>query len=291
VVYYVDKGGPAQAAGVHVGMTVLSMNGQPASEAVEACVQQVSRYAGYSSRRYLRYQGARWFTRQMDRGAAVMFEMEEPDGTRHGFRLHATLGVRYLPRLPVPIAGVPDSRNVSWKMLDGEIGYIYVRRIRSDLIDSLDRAVGELKNARGLIIDVRGNSGGGFDAAQAHRNFALDDQDQPQRPRFLGPMAMLLDARCISAGEGWASWFIANKRAKCFGQTTAGASSRKRTYTLANGLYKVTFPEKAYRGFLKRPIERRGLEPDVPLRQTARDLAAGRDTVLEAARQHLLESG
>ena len=102
-------------------------------------------------------------------------------------------------------------------------------------------------------------------------------------------MALVIDARCISAGEGWASWFIAKRRARVFGETTAGASSRKRTYTLKNGFYRVTFPVKAYRGSLDRPIERRGLEPDVPLRHNAQDLAAGRDTVLEAAREYLSE--
>ena len=30
-------------------------------------------------------------------------------------------------------------------------------------------------------------------------------------------LALLIDERCISAGEGWASWFIANKRARTFG--------------------------------------------------------------------------
>ena len=63
----------------------------------------------------------------------------------------------------------------------------------------------------------------------------------------------------------------------------------KETITPCSEPLKVTFPVKAYRGFLDRPIERRGLEPDVPLRQTAEDLAAGRDTVLEAARRYLLE--
>ncbi|MFH1268417.1 MAG: S41 family peptidase [Planctomycetota bacterium] len=126
--------------------------------------------------------------------------------------------------------------------------------------------------------------------SRSHRNFAPDDPEEPERPRFKGPMALLIDARSISAGEGWASWFIAEKRARVFGEATAGASSRKRTYTLKNGLYQVTFPVKAYRGFLDRPIERRGLEPDVVVRQNARDLAAGRDTVLEAAKQHLLET-
>ncbi len=103
-------------------------------------------------------------------------------------------------------------------------------------------------------------------------------------------MALLIDERCISAGEGWASWFIAKKRAKVFGTATAGASARKRTYTLKNGLYKVRFPVKLYRGSLDRPIERRGVKPDVAVRQNAQDLTKGRDTVLQAAYRHLLEA-
>ncbi|MCK4872745.1 MAG: carboxypeptidase regulatory-like domain-containing protein [Phycisphaerales bacterium] len=298
VVYCVDPGGPAEAAGVRVGMTIISINAVPADEAIAACMQQSSRYVGFSSERYLRYQAARWFVRQPQRGAIVTIEAHTPDGETATFEAPAMLGVRYLPRLPVPIDGVSDSADVSWTMLDDQIGYIYVRRIRDGLIASLDQAVAELGNARGLIVDVRGNSGGGFDARRAHRNFDHHDPDdphgphdtaEPDRPRFTGPIALLLDARCISAGEGWASWFVAHGRARSFGEATAGASSRKRTYTLTNSLFTVRFPVKAYRGFLDRPIERRGVEVDVPLRQTAADLAASRDTVLEAARRWLIE--
>ncbi|HET6430470.1 MAG TPA: hypothetical protein VFJ30_18810 [Phycisphaerae bacterium] len=46
---------------------------------------------------------------------------------------------------------------------------------------------------------------------------------------------------------------------------------------------------KAYQGFLDRPIERRGLEPDVPVMPNARDLAAGKDTVLDAAKRALVD--
>jgi carboxyl-terminal processing protease len=290
VVYYVDQGGPADEAGVRIGMTVLSIDGKPADEAIEACMRRTAKYAGYSSRRYLRYQATRWFVRQMQRGATVRLEMQDTGGKRHTFNLPATLGVRYLPRLPVPISGVQEAANVSWTMLDDHVGYVYVRRIRADLIERLDRAVADLEDAKGLIVDVRGNSGGGFDSKRSHRNFAPDDPEEPERPRFRGPVALLVDARSISAGEGWASWFVANRRARLFGQSTAGASSRKRTYTLKNGLYKVTFPVKAYSGYLDRPIERRGLEPDVALMQNPQDLAAGRDTVLEAARRYLLET-
>jgi len=289
-VYHVDPGGPAESAGVKVGMTVVSIDGTPAAEAIERSMRQLSRYVGYSSDRYLRYDAARHFYRRMEEGAVATLQMQEPDGQARNFELPATLGGRYLPRLPVPIRGISDSANVSWTMLDGDVGYLYVRRIRGDLIEKLDRAVGELNRAKGLVVDVRGNSGGGFDSARSHRNFDPDDVDEPDRPRFAGPMALVIDARCISAGEGWASWFLANKRARVFGQATAGASSRKRTHTLENGFYTVRFPVKAYRGYLDRPIERRGLEPDVPLRQNAQDLAAGRDTVLEAARRYLLET-
>ena len=86
----------------------------------------------------------------------------------------------------------------------------------------------------------------------------------------------------MSAGERWASWFIARKRARVFGSTTAGASARKTTYTLRNGLYKIAIPVKAYNGFLDRPIERRGLEPDVEVRCSAKDLSEEKVTVLEA---------
>jgi len=288
VVYYVDKDGPAQDAGVQVGMTILSVNGVPSKRAIEECMKQMRQYSGWSSDRYLRYQAARWFIRQKDRGTKVELKMQGQDGEARTCQLPAMMGGRYLPRLPVPIPGISDSANVSWAILDDKIGYLYVRRIRRDLIEKLDRAVKELQKARGLIIDVRGNSGGGFDARRAHRNFSLEDGREPLRPRFKGPMALLIDSRCISAGEGWASWFVAHSRTRIFGETTAGALSRKKTYTLGNGLYKVIFPVKAYRGFLDRPIERLDLIPDVKVKQNAQDLAMGKDTALDTAKNYLL---
>jgi C-terminal processing protease CtpA/Prc len=291
VVYHVVPGGPADSAGVRPGEVVISVDNEPVDALIEREMERMQRYHGYSSRRYLRYHAVRWFTRRSERGADMQIVLRGPDGAERGVLLPAALNARYLPRLPVPIPGIDDSGNVSWTRLEGDIGYIHVRRIRDDLIDALDRAVGELQDSAGLIVDVRGNSGGGFDGSRSHLNFATDqDGREPARPRYRGPIAVLIDARCISAGEGWASWFVAEGRARFFGEATAGASARKTVYTLRNGLYRVRFPVKLYRGYLDRPIERRGLEPDVPLRQDAADLAAGRDTVLEAARRDLLEA-
>jgi len=290
VVYYIDKNSEAAKAGVKIGMAVVSVNGTPANDALEQCEKLFSTYIGYSSDRALRYDAARFFMRQMTRGEPVKIVLEDPDGKQIGVDLPAAYGVRYLPRLPVPIEGINDSADVAWKKLDDNVGYIYVRRIRTGLEDSLDHALRELGEMHGLIIDVRGNSGGGFDTDRALLNFSSDGAKEATRPRYTGPIALLIDSRCISAGEGWASWFVANKRARLFGAATAGASSRKEEYTLSNGLYKVVIPVKAYTGFLDRPIELRGLEPDVPVGYSAKDLAEGKDTVLESAKRHLLES-
>ena len=89
-------------------------------------------------------------------------------------------------------------------------------------------------------------------------------------------------------GGGTRRWFVAKKRAKFFGEHTAGASGRKITYTLPSGHFKVLYVVKPYKGYLDRYIEGRGLEPDIPVVQTAADLADKRDTVLEVAREYLM---
>ncbi len=289
VVYYVATGSSAASAGIQVGMTVEAINGVESAAAIQKAMEQLSRYAGYSSQRYLRYHAFHFFARQPQQGQEITLQVSDTQGRSQTLSMRANRRAGYIPRLPVPIVGISDSGDVSWKMLDEEIGYIYVRRIKANLIDSLDQAVKQLNGARGLIVDVRGNSGGGFDAARAHRNFDLEDNTEPSRPRFTRSIALLIDSRCISAGEGWASWFVARKRGKLFGEATAGASARKTVYTLTNGLFRVQYPVKAYQGYLDRPIERRGLEPDVVVTPNAQDLADGRDTVLETAKKYLLE--
>ncbi len=285
VLYAVTPGTSAWKAGLRNGMTVLSVNGVPAAEAMDRWLSHRRKYTGYSSERYLRYDAARFFHRQGERNAKLALEVETVDGRTMGVALKAEARVWYIPRLPVPRQGIEDGgADVQWVRLDDGIGYILVRRIREGLKTDLDQALNALGEIRGLILDVRGNSGGGFDTATAFRNFDLAPADgKAHRPLYRGPIALLIDERCISAGEGWASWFVARRRARLFGSTTAGASARKEEYTLTNGLYKVVVPVKAYTGFLDRPIERRGLEPDVSVRCTAPDLARGRDTVAEAA--------
>ncbi len=272
-------------------MTITAVRGMIAEKAIDQWMARTSEYYGYSSERYLRYDAALGFMRTEQSGLSKV-EAEDVDGTPIELVLQSSRTPRYLPRLPVPIEGINDNESIGFTTLGDGIGYIYVRRIDEQLTKRLDQAVEKLapKMSRGLILDVRGNTGGGFNSSIAFGNFELDEKSgRPRSQRFTGPIAMLLDERCISAGEGWASWFIANKRARTFGSATAGASSRKEDYPLINGSYVARIPVKAYTGSLDRPIELKGLEPDVPVRCNAKDLAAGKDTVLEKAKAWLRE--
>ncbi len=286
VLYSVSPRTLAWKAGVRPGMTVVSVNGVPASEAMDRWMQHQRRYVGYSSDRYLKYDAARWFLRQPHRGDTVTLELEDVDGRRFTALLKAEGRGWYIPRLPVPRQGIEDGgADVQCVRLEDGIGYIHFRRMRQGLEVSLDQALNALGELKGLVIDVRGNSGGRFDDRTAFRNFDVSPARAaaPHRPLYKGPIAMLIDERCISAGEGWASWFVARTRARLFGAAIAGASARKDVYALLHGLYKVQVPVKVYTGFLDRPIERRGLEPDVEVRRNALDISRGSDTVAESA--------
>ena len=118
--------------------------------------------------------------------------LEGVDGRRSEVKLAAAYRRWYIPRLPVPRPGIDDGgADVSWTRLRDGIGYILVRRIKQGLEASLDQALASLGSLKGLILDVRGNSGGGFDTSTAFRNFDLWHRTRrrsalPKRPRYTG---------------------------------------------------------------------------------------------------------
>ena len=285
VIYHVEPGSSADLAGLKPGMTVHLVNSKAVSELMDQTAKSISRHWGYSSNRMLNYDAVRSFLYQWQPDIGLQIVASKPGKARRSFTVKASSKKGYLPRLPVPIPGIVDFQNVSWTKLEDNIGYIYVRRMRNDLISKLDKATSELKECSAIVIDVRGNSGGRFDYSTSHQNFDLARRADNV---FRGPIAVLIDSRCISAGEGWASWFVANRRAQLFGSATAGASSNKRIINILDGKFRGRIPFKFYKGYLDRIIERQGLEPNFPVRQSDRDLADGIDSVLQSARKYLL---
>ena len=224
IIYFVEPDSFAAALGVKPGMEVKEMNGMPGRVALARMMADVGRFYGYSSPRALKRSAARRMIAVEEEGDTIDLVLAAPSGKEISITIVARTDGTYGPRRAVQIPGTNEYETVTSARLDGDIGYIYIRRIDEDLVPGLDTAVGGLGEIRGLVIDLRGNGGGGFHRDEAFVNFlSKEEAGNPDRPRFTGPIALLFDESSMSAAEGWGSWFVVTKRAKTFGRPSGGA--------------------------------------------------------------------
>ena len=188
------------------------------------------------------------------------------------------------------------------------LGYIRIRDfVGSGWIADIDRAVGALYDAPGIIVDVRDNGGGTdllsdpiagrfadrkrvvervrYRDGPAHDQFTdwIDRHVEPSGARrYTKPVVLLTNRRVISTAESFVLSMRVLPHVTVVGDTTAGGSGNPIARELPNGWsfrlsrWQTTTPEGAsYEGV--------GLAPDVPVRITDADARAGRDTILERA--------
>jgi carboxyl-terminal processing protease len=173
----------------------------------------------------------------------------------------------------------------------------------------------EFKDAKTIILDVRGNPGGGeplalqlslmgrpyqawTESSSEHggpilRNYAnaypehatVTYSDAVVRPResaYAGRLILLTDRICSCACEDFVMPFKYAKRATLVGETTAGTFSLTRHVDYENGMVlnisavHHTFPDGS-------TFEGVGITPDVRVDMTPDDLKVGRDPVLQRA--------
>jgi carboxyl-terminal processing protease len=148
------------------------------------------------------------------------------------------------------------------------------------------------------VIDLRGNPGGvalvasGIAGCLTAAEFSLGTMHlrkghigfevAPQSRAFLGPIAVLIDSGSASTSEIFAAGLQEAKRARVFGETSAGQALPSSFKTLPTGdLFQFAIAD------LKTPggqlLEGRGVSPDEQVPCTQADLSAGRDPVLAAA--------
>jgi len=176
----------------------------------------------------------------------------------------------------------------------------------------MDRAIDELRDTDGIVVDMRGNLGGvGFMAAgyaghfidradtlgtmktrQNSLHFAInprrvDTQARPVRP-YAGPVAILTDAVSVSTAEFFAGGMQKLGRARVFGETSAGQALPSYAKRLPNGdvlLHAVA----DFTGPGGVRWEGAGVIPDVVAPPTREALLAGGDPALDAATRWIRE--
>jgi carboxyl-terminal processing protease len=181
------------------------------------------------------------------------------------------------------------------------------------VMEPLDAAVERMRGADGIVLDLRGNTGGlaamssgvgGHFFATATKLGTMLTRDSrlnivafPRRMNpagelvepFAGPLAIVIDETSASASEVFAGGMQAVGRARVFGATSAGAVLPAMVTRLPNGdtLMHALGDFETATGVR---LERRGVVPDQPVELTAEALRAGRDPALEAAVDWILSA-
>ncbi|MHB8418205.1 MAG: S41 family peptidase [Myxococcales bacterium] len=108
--------------------------------------------------------------------------------------------------------------------------------------------------------------------------------EQPAKTPFRGRLLLLVDRACGSAGEDFVMPFKDNGRATLLGEHTAGNDGQPYWYAFGNGMrvaigaVEDRFPDGS-------PFDGIGIAPDIEIEETVDSLRAGRDPVLERARE------
>jgi carboxyl-terminal processing protease len=195
--------------------------------------------------------------------------------------------------------------STEYKMLDNNIAYIRLNAFSNTTGDELNAALQELlaSNPKGLILDMRYNSGGYLDAAiQVGSEFlsdgvvAYEEYGNGTRNTFnvTGdgiatqiPMVVLVNEWSASASELVAGALQDRGRAQLIGVTTYGKGTVQNWIALSDneGAVRVTIARWLTPN--ERNVTGSGLTPDVEVKTSDADAQAGVDTQLNRAMEIL----
>jgi carboxyl-terminal processing protease len=174
------------------------------------------------------------------------------------------------------------------------------------VFDKLVESLREHGDCKGVVIDLRGNSGGQVVALSALGGLFLDQQaslgtlttgggdlkltaiprivDNAGRDirRFSGPLAILIDSASVSCSDIFPASMQALKRARIFGSRSAGMALPAASTPLPSG-DRLLYPIADFVDPIGRRIEGTGVIPDEVVVPTVDALSTGRDPVLDAA--------
>ena len=189
------------------------------------------------------------------------------------------------------------------KLLANDIGYIRFNMWIIPQMPKIRAAMREFQNARGIIIDLRGNPGGiggmasGFAGLMVNSQASLGSMKTrsgsmefiiyPQNEPYRGKVVIITDHGSGSTSEVFAAGLQEMGRAAVIGTTSAGAVLPSIFEKLPTGAI-FQYAISDYKSPKNILIEGRGVIPDMEIRQTRKALLAGRDAQLEAAVKFLL---
>ena len=202
---------------------------------------------------------------------------------------------------------------ISYKILDDNIGYIRYESFSDPIGEgNLNEALSHMILCRGLIIDIRSNGGGMLTNAEklaarfcqektlvgyyqhktgpGHQDFS-DKEARYLEPsanvRWNKPAVVLTNRRVYSAANEFAVYMKTLPNVRLVGDHTGGGAGMPFSSSLPCG-WSVRFSAVPMYDAQRESAEF-GIEPDYNVQQTDEDFAKGKDTLIEFARQLLVQ--
>lgn len=246
-------------------------------------------------------------------GLQAPFATYRYSGWYQPYRHNFDFGVVWARYLDSPRA--TPSRMIFYGWVTPEIGYIHLPTFNdTGWTGEIDGVLETLADARGVVVDVRDNSGGKDANAEeiagrftserrlyrriqyrngpGHGDFSplKDDYLEPRgRIRFLGPVALLTNRRTFSAGESFVLAMSTLPGVTTVGDTTGGGSGNPLHREMPNGWsFSVSrWIEWSLNGTTHEGV---GFPPDIP-KTIPSQLLGSSDPILQTAIAHLERDG
>ena len=184
------------------------------------------------------------------------------------------------------------------RRLDHGIGYIRFNHFAEPVVEPFVTALSEMRYAQGLVIDLRGNSGGYLkvlDTLAAYlltekrvlytvefRDAIIERAITPVENAYDGPIVILIDVLSTSCSELFSGSLQDISRAGIIGERTSGYLLIADWMELPNGdSFMYTIGQPCTSSGIS--IEGKGVEPDVTVELDRRSLLQGKDPQLERA--------
>ncbi|QDU66836.1 S41 family peptidase [Engelhardtia mirabilis] len=292
-VYLKNVWNDAADLGLEPGMEVVAIDGVKAGKWLDGRVETLSDTLSFSTdhqaRFYAMHQGlAQEVGTRMDVELKTLERKKKQRTITYRKSNPTPWGPAFYPE------GLKSTDDLNYGLLPSGHGYVQVRRCKDTVVEQMDTALAALGQVPGLVLDFRGNSGGGFDHEQLLGRFVPEgytlEHAKPQGStganQYGGPIVVIVDATCRSAGETGAGMFKEDGRAYMIGESpTAGMSSSKTTIDLPSGLFSLYVSVASNKGRFNdgRGIEGIGVIPHELVEYDPEDLAESRDTLIERA--------
>lgn len=185
------------------------------------------------------------------------------------------------------------------KRLDNEIGYIRLNTLQPELATRISAAIKSMGNVSGMIIDLRGNSGGEIERMldlflvektflylKKTRQAETQIFSDPPNDVYKGPLVVLIDVTTGSASELFAGCLQALGRAVVVGDRSPGSVMESDAMPFPNGAI-LMYPVAQLSTPDGTVLEGHVVIPDIEVGLKREMLLKGIDSQLDSALRHI----